>query len=81
MRRKIPVVSSLLLTLFIISISSKAVVSQQESEWKVKVGDSKMYEYTKYFDETDNDGDGDQYSATFIVRDENGNNAKVVWEE
>jgi hypothetical protein len=77
MNRKTHFVSILFLLLCIISSSNTAALAQQELEWKVKVGDSMTYEFTKVYQNPDEDEDGDPNTRKIIFPDEDGNTREV----
>lgn len=62
------IIGVILLSLFLIPLIGTSTGSViQTQEWKVSVGDSNSYSVGKYFDETDQDGDGDKNTQTTDV--------------
>ncbi len=56
-------------------LSFNLSVAQNDSdifEWKVNIGDSQTFRYSKYYDYEDFDGNGDYYSNTVPLYDVNG---------
>ena len=72
------IISTILLSLFVISINCSSASIQSEKEWKVKVGDYITYTIEKLYDELDSDGDGNKNTQTNEVTDEDGNKVNVT---
>ena len=69
----------LFILLFISSFISSGMITAEELEWKVEVGDSTTFQLVQYYDKRDPDGDGDINTHTFLITDENGNQVNITW--
>jgi len=71
----------ILLFLVVSTTSSTAKTTYDTEEWKVKVGDSRTYTLSKYFDIRDVDGNGDPESKIYSVTKEDGTKENITWKK
>lgn len=63
----------ILLIFLAISINyASARIKTTDFDWKAKTGDSITYLVVKYFNDTDLDGDGNKYTSTMEMEDNDG---------
>ncbi|MHA2096746.1 MAG: hypothetical protein ACW98F_19195 [Candidatus Hodarchaeales archaeon] len=79
MNTKTRIIILFLMILLTISSGSTSIRGgEQELRWDVDIGENATYRVEKYFDDTDNDGDGDKKTQMLEITDENGERREVT---